>query len=400
MGSWRVAAGEALTTLRNSPLRTLLSTFGVLVGIGALAVILSLGAGLEALMREEEAQTQDPHLIRVTPEVTEFVNGVTVPRARVLHLTLAHLDSVESVVGTPVASALRVHSMERVEVEGANVPIPSQVRLVSAGYFEVQPVTRVAGRLDLDGAIVNESFASHLGVPVEGALGRIVRRGDLAFPISGVIAATRPAAPPQVVLPLEQAFITDGGSAPATLLVRVADTTQRRFAVQALRRWVEEGFGPGAADVSAAGQSYQRSIGQIRVVKYLVGAIAGIAVISGAIGIMNIMLASVLERTREIGIRMACGARRRDIRRQFLLESMVVSLAGAMVGVILGFGLASLIFLVLKRTMEAALPAHAALPPLAFLGVVALAALAGVLAGWYPAGRAARLTPSEAMRIE
>lgn len=398
--SWWVSARVAITTLRNSPLRSLLSAFGVMVGIGALVAILALGSGLELVMAEEEARTQDPNVVLVSPERIAFVNGLIVPPEPMMHPTAAHLDSLADVVRGKASVALRVASTERVKVEGIGARVATQVSRVSSTYYDVDPVALVAGHLDPARAVVNESFVSTLGWVPSSALGRVVSAGEVRYVISGVIAPDRPGAPPRILLPLEDSVGAAGDSVPAVIVLRVTDSTDRTAVIQTARTWVERSFWPGAATVSGPGQSYGRTIGQIRMVKAVVGAIAGIAIVAGAIGVMNIMLASVLERTREIGIRMACGARRMDIRRQFLLESIAVSLAGAVVGIVAGFGLAMVVAAVLSRISDGAAPIRAALPPWALIGVLAITVGAGAVAGWYPAGRAARLAPAEAIRVE
>ena len=123
----------------------------------------------------------------------------------------------------------------------------------------------------------------------------------------------------------------------------------------------------------------------------LLAAIAGVSLLVGGIGIMNIMLVSVTERTREIGIRMAVGGRKRDILFQFLTESVILSIMGG----ILGIGLA---FLVCKIMTTAGIPA--AINPLIILASTLFAALVGIIFGYYPALKAARLYPIDALRYE
>jgi putative ABC transport system permease protein len=129
-----------------------------------------------------------------------------------------------------------------------------------------------------------------------------------------------------------------------------------------------------------------------RIMSLLLGAIAAISLVVGGIGIMNIMLVSVTERTREIGIRMAIGARRRDVLWQFLIEALTLSLIGCGIGLVLGIGGASLV------EYFAGLPV--AVTPASVLMAVGVSFLIGVFFGFYPARRAASLDPIEALRSQ
>jgi putative ABC transport system permease protein len=152
----------------------------------------------------------------------------------------------------------------------------------------------------------------------------------------------------------------------------------------------------GEDDFSVATQQdLQNTVGAITgVLTIFLAAIAAISLIVGGIGIMNIMLVSVTERTREIGLRKAIGARSSVILVQFLLESVTLSLLGGLLGIVLGWGMATLVSVVSNNAFQALVT------PDAIILAVGFSALVGIVFGVYPAARAARLNPIEALRFE
>lgn len=140
-----------------------------------------------------------------------------------------------------------------------------------------------------------------------------------------------------------------------------------------------------------------KQVGNVsRIVQVLLGGVASVALFVGGIGIMNIMLVSVTERTREIGLRKALGAKRRDILIQFLIEAIVLSICGGLIGILIGSSLASISGLVISKLMDASWPAVVSVQ--AALIAFSVSALIGIFFGLYPANKAAGLTPTEALR--
>jgi putative ABC transport system permease protein len=191
------------------------------------------------------------------------------------------------------------------------------------------------------------------------------------------------------------------GRRPASIGVRVERIESLPEATAAIEGWLEGRFGAAWNErVNLA--SNRRRIDQVRqamlVFKLVLGAIAGISLLVGGIGIMNVLLASVSERTREIGMRKAAGARATDIRLQFLIESLAIAGVGSLLGIVLGMVGASVVAAVVRRLTEAPVQAAFTWQSVAFAAGAAL--LVGLVFGTWPARRAARLSPIEALRHE
>jgi len=170
---------------------------------------------------------------------------------------------------------------------------------------------------------------------------------------------------------------------------------------EGVQRWLTARLGPDWAD-KARVQTNMARVNQteraILVFKLFLGAITGISLLVGGIGIMNVLLASVIERTREIGVRKAIGARRRDLLAQFLLESVTIAGLGSLLGTLLGFASAMGVTAVMRERFDA--PVYAAFSWGTLLVSAGAAIVVGVTFGIYPALRAARLSPIEAIRHE
>ena len=409
----RAAIQVAAQTLRAHPLRSLLSTLGVVMGVASLVAVLAIGDGIERYVRGEIERTTDLQTIAVEARTDDVVDGVRIPRTSFAQFSLATADSL--------AKRLAGRAEVSLSVSGSALlpsadPARPRAAVVSAGtpfFAKWHQPTMLAGRVFTEAemraatpvAAITDGLAELVvpGADPASAVGRQVVLSGSPFRVVGVVTS-KGEKKVLAFVPITLASLamvpTSTPRAPA-LLVRAA----RVEAVDSLRAeiaaWLAPRFGPageGYAVMDGPVARLRQARQGILVFKLMMGTFAGISLLVGGIGIMNVLLAAVLERTREIGVRKALGARRRDILVQFLSESAVISSAGAALGIVLGLGGAFLASTMMRHFAKATI--HAAFSWTSVLTAAAISVAIGLAFGMYPALRAARLSPVDAMRTE
>ena len=404
------AVRVGLSTLQANPLRTSLSTLGVIIGVASLVAVLAVGDGLEKFVRTQIERTTDLQSIGISSRSSDEVDGISIPRTDVLQLTLGMRDSLAAALSVPTDVVLTNRGAAR--LSGGKITGNAAVLLfgtMAAGFspnmellagekFSAQSVAR-GERV----ALVSETVAKALtGADAAGAIGQVARFGDADFTVIGVIKEDGGDPRRAAIIP----WTTLGEAAPTSLsrspamTVRVHDAAQIAAAVKEIEAFMKRYGPPGERyAVEAYPELRLEQVKQgIMLFKLTMGTFAGIALIVGGIGIMNVLLSAVIERTREIGIRKACGARNRDVMTQFLSESVAVSGFGAIMGAVLGLAGAFGATAVMRRMTEATI--YAAFTWKSLFAAALVAVVIGLIFGTYPALRAARLSPVDAMRNE
>ena len=398
-------------SLRRHKLRTLLTMLGVIFGVAAVVAMMSIseGARRQAL---EQIRLLGTNNIRVKPVVTPEAEAEGVHDSP--GLTAADADRIRSRLPTATAvSGLRF--IDAAVARGSAQPKGVTVVGVSDQYDELTNVRPRQGRfiswLDMRTAARVCVLGSELRRELFGTedpLGQEIRIGDTRFRVVGMMAAKNvPKGGSKVIevrnldrdiyIPLQTALrrfaVGDAPDQVDEIAVQVRNAELVVPSSRVVRRLLEPAH-RGAADfqVIIPNELLAQSQRTQRIFNIVMGSIAALSLLVGGIGIMNIMLATVTERTREIGIRRAIGASERHILVQFLYETLILSVGGGVIGIVLGALMALGIHLFADwKTF---------LSPLAVVLSFVIAASVGVVFGMYPAQQAARKDPIEALRYE
>jgi putative ABC transport system permease protein len=396
-----------LASLALNPLRTALSTLGIIVGTAALVAVLALGDGVERYVRRQIERTTDLQAIVVTPRTAHIVDGQRIPRSDYPVFTAADADTARGLLGPGGAAVLTLSGPALVAVPDS----AARAALVTAtepGITDFQELELAHGRFFTAAeaaqpaavAVVSHRLAAERGLRVGDSL----RLGARAWAVVGVLAGDSDERVLLAFVPLalaRDALVPIGETPPPVLIAKAGRVEDVDTARARLEGWLARRAGADWKDKvsigTRAGRLAQVQQGML-VFKILMGAITGISLVVGGIGIMNVLLASVAERTREIGIRKAVGARRRDILWQFLVESVAITAAGSAVGAAVGLAGAFAVTAVMRARTEALV--YAAFTWGTVLVAAAAAVAVGIAFGMYPALRAARLSPIDAIRHE
>ncbi|MDB4866861.1 MAG: FtsX-like permease family protein [Cohnella sp.] len=381
----------AFKSILSNKLRSLLTMLGIIIGVTAVIALISLGQGATKSVTAQ-VQSLGTNLLTVNILGRGTTNTLTEKEANALR----DIQGIQYLAPASTSNASVKYSTKSVDVN---------VIGTNSEYADVREYKIASGRflsqIDLDFyqkiAIIGSQSASDL-FGFSNPIGQYVQINGSRYKVVGVLASkgstTNGSNDDVVMIPLTSAERIFKAKGVRTVYVQVATDKQIDSVVGGLNTALSKKFRGNTDSYRVFNQSdilstLNNVTGTLTVA---LGGIAGISLLVGGIGIMNIMLVSVTERTREIGIRKAIGAKKRDILTQFLIESMALSGLGGILGIGIGVGAAQLVSSMLK--MQVAFSLNIIL--IAFVFSV----LIGVIFGMFPANKAAKLKPIEALRFE
>ncbi|PKO20821.1 MAG: hypothetical protein CVU38_18115 [Chloroflexi bacterium HGW-Chloroflexi-1] len=408
----------ALRALAVNKLRSALTMLGIIIGVGAVITLLSVGQGVQNLVTEQ-LQSIGTNLLFVMPG--NFSGSQTQMSGRSEPtLTMSDAEAIADPFNVPDVAQVAPELMSSASLNYGKVTLSTTVSGVTPAYENVRNFPAAFGNFISATDINTRARVAVLGGRVAERLfkdnvypiGETIKINNIPFKVIGVLKAKGAGGlgggnqDDVVVVPLSTAherlfssFHTSQGEPQLSMIyVQVVSEDRMSAAMQDITTLLRNRHNilfQDEDDFTVINQQDLLSIfGQITgVLTIFLGAIAGISLLVGGIGIMNIMLVSVTERTREIGLRKAVGARRRDILTQFLIESVILAVIGGILGIVLGAGGALLVSR-LAEGLTAAVTMQSVLLATSFSAAV------GLFFGIYPATRAARLNPIDALRYE
>jgi len=385
----------ALEGIRVNKLRSALTMLGIIIGVMVVIIIVTLGQSLDKQVTQAvEGMGANSFTLVPVPNESGQVAKLTLADCKLLEDSVEGIEDVIPLKYLRYGAALETRRDKESTMLIGTTPDYTKVEQIafSQGRFFTEAESQMGRRV----VVIGQATADKLFGEGREAVGKTVRINNIAFQVCGVSkpgAALLGMQQSYSFIPIKAILQMDDSEEVQQAVIRVESedqlkaATQRTINILEKRHAVKKGF---IAQTNE--QALEQFSSILTVITSVFGALAGIALLVGGIGIMNIMLVSVTERTREVGLRMAIGARRRDILVQFLVESATISVLGGGIGMILGIGIGAIVCLILD------------MPVIFSLGTIIFAfvfsAAIGIIFGLYPANRAAKLDPIDALRYE
>jgi putative ABC transport system permease protein len=408
--TWGETFRTALEAIRSRRMRSSLTMLGILIGIAAVMLTVGLGQGAQAQVRDQINQLGS-NLLIVSPGSATTTSGIRGGRGSASTLTTRDATALASAVVAPDIARVAPVVIGSKSLTAGTTNWTTNVVGTTPDWLQVRARTLTQGRFfsaaELGDAAAVTVLGSTTATELFGgrdALGQSVNINGTAMTVIGILntagSSTTTDEDDQALVPQTTYSSRVAGSGNSTgistLYIEASSTNALSAAYQEANKALLSTHGKTAvtADFTISSQQslLTTATATDQTLTVLLAGVAAISLLVGGIGVMNIMLVSVTERIREIGLRKALGATPHAVRRQFLVEASALGLCGGLLGIALG--------LVGAQVLPHFLDQPVTIPPLVGVGALGIALVIGIVAGVYPASRAARLAPIDALRSE
>ncbi len=396
----------ALKSLMRNKTRTFLTMLGIIIGVAAVITMLAIGQGAKKIV-EEQVNSMGTNVIVVSVNFSQSGSNVRQAAGSGNLLEVEDVDAIRDQIDGVLYASPVYTTFGQLKYEGNNWR--TGVMGVDADYFYIRDMKTSSGELfhasDVENGakvcLIGKTVADNLFGDVD-PVDKIIRIRNIPFTVKGVLAAKGQNVmgndqDDTVIAPYTTTYARLLGHRWRNMMVLVS--AESKDAIQLVQQDIldllqsrhrgttsEEFAVRTQTDLADTANSVSNTL------TILLASIAGISLLVGGIGIMNIMLVSVTERIKEIGIRMAVGAGKRDVLLQFIIEAVAISILGGILGILLGFGAAKIVGDIMKWSI--------AVTPWSVILSVGFSMAIGIFFGWYPASKAANLNLIDALRYE
>jgi putative ABC transport system permease protein len=388
----------SLRSILRNRMRSLLTTLGIIIGVCSVIVMVAVGEGSQASIKDNISSMGTNLIMIMPPRGQNAANRLAIEDVEKIRREGLYVNAASGVVRSAATAVGGVGNWQT-SVYGVE-PDYLRIKEWEAGEGDFFTQRDVAARAKK--AVIGTTVARQL-FPDEAPVGKRLRIANTPFEIVGVLEAKGANAMGSdqddiIMIPLSTAIgrLRRSKYLQSIEISAVAENRmeEAQAEVEVILREAHRLTPEADNDFTVMNQAQiiEMASSIAKTLTLLLAAIAGVSLLVGGIGIMNIMLVSVTERTREIGIRLSVGARRKDILRQFLTESVVLSLSGGLIGILFALGL--------SYVLESALGLRAIINPFFILLSAGFAAAVGIFFGYYPAHKASAMNPIDALRAD